>query len=99
MDHRDSSAALVGMSPPSVIHKNPAHQRGRDTEEMRATRKCCAANIHESEIDLVNEYSWLDADGRRFAAELPASDAAQLVIHQRHQAFEGPFVALAPGRQ
>jgi hypothetical protein len=99
MHYRDPSAALAGMSPPSLIDKNPAHQRGRDTKEMRAARKGCAANIHESEIDLVNECSGLDGNGRRFAAELAAGNAAQLVIHQRHQAFEGPFVSLAPGQQ
>jgi hypothetical protein len=96
MHHRDPSAALVGMPPPGLVDKNPAHQRGRDTEEMRATGKCCAANVHEPEIDLVNECRWLDGDGRRFAAELPAGDAAQLVIHQRQQAFEGLLVPLAP---
>jgi hypothetical protein len=97
MHHRDSSAALVGMSSPCLIDNNPPHQCGRDTKEVRATRKCCAANIHEPEIDLVNEYRWLQGDGARFAAELPAGNAAQLVIHKRHQAFEGPFVSLAPG--
>lgn len=84
------------MSPPSLIDENPAHDCGRDTEEMRATRQCGAADIHEPEIDLVNERGWLDGDGRRFAAELPAGDAAQLVIHQRQQAFEGLLVPLAP---
>jgi hypothetical protein len=86
------------MSSPCLIDKNPAHQCGCHTEEVRATRRCCAANIHESEINLVNEGSWLDGDGRRFAAELPTGDAAQLVIDKRHQAVEGPFVSLAPGQ-
>lgn len=86
------------MSSPGLIDENPAHQCSRDTEEVRATRRWRTADINESEIHLVNECRWLDGDGRRFAAELPTGDAAQLVIHERHQAFEGPFISLAPGQ-
>jgi hypothetical protein len=76
MHYRDPAAALVGMSPACLIDKDPAHQCGRDTEEVRAARRRCAANIHEPEIDLMIECRWLYGYGPRFAVELPAGDAA-----------------------
>ena len=87
------------MPPPRLIDKNPAHQCGRDIKEIPATRQRGAANVHQPEIDLMDEGRRLYGDDRRFSAELPARDTSQLVIDKRHQAVEGPFVSLAPGSE
>jgi hypothetical protein len=99
MQHRDPSATLVGPSPTCVIDEDLPHEGGGDTIEVRSARERCAACIHEPQVDLMDESCRLYREPWRFAAELTACHAPQLVVHKRDEAVERPIVSLAPGQE
>ena len=87
------------MLPAGVIDEDLAHQPGRHAVEVRPALQRHAVHIHQSQIDLVDERRRLEGVAWRFALEMSARHAAQLVIHERDQAVERRRVALTPGQE
>ena len=66
---------------------------------MRPVLQRQSVHIYQSQVDLVHERRRLEGVPRRFALEMAARHAAQLVVHQRDQTVERLGVALAPGQE
>src|SRR5690348_2817607 len=82
---------------PCMIDQNSAYDLRAESKKMRAVFALDAARANQLEIGLVS-------DGGRFKRlstppQVPASDLAQLRIHQYDERFQCRFVAVTPGHE
>ena len=89
------SAALLALSPASVIDDHLTHSGGGDGEEVIAVLPVCSGLIDQLQVRLVDEASGIEGTGRSPATELPASNPAQLGVNEIHQLIEGAGAAFA----
>ena len=89
------ASLLRGLST-RVVDKDPAHDPGRDTEEMRSILPFDIALFDQPQVRLVNERGWLERVARAFVSKLTGGNPAQLGIDERQQAVEGVSIATTP---
>jgi hypothetical protein len=54
------------------------------------------SDVHEPEVDLVDEGGGLEQMARPLARHVPPGEAAQLVVHEGQQLAHGALVAAPP---
>ena len=79
--HRDVAAPFAGTPSPGVIDQDLTHQPGCHREEMRPVVERQAVNIHESQVDLVDQSRRLEGVAGVFPSKMRACYPAQLVMH------------------
>ena len=92
----ERTAALLIVSGPGEIHEHAAHQASGHREKVRAILPLDATNIHQPEVDLVDERGGLEHVVRALARHMPPRKAPQLAVHEREQPFQGSRVAPPP---
>ena len=92
----ERTAALLVVSGPGEIHEHAAHQASRHREKVRAILPLHSTNIHQPEVDLVDERGGLEHVARTLARHVPLCEAPQFVVHEREQPLDGPGVAASP---
>lgn len=93
------SAALLALSPASVVDDHLTHRAGGDGEEVIAVLPVRSGLIDQLQVRLVDEASRIQGTGSSPAAELPASNPAQLGVNESHQLIECAGPAFAVGDQ
>lgn len=89
------ASLLRGLSA-RVVHKDPAHDARRYTEEVRPIVPVDVALFDQTQIRLMNERGWLERMARAFVSKLTGGNPAQLGIHERQQTIEGASIATTP---
>jgi hypothetical protein len=79
-----------------VVAQHPAHDAGRDAEEVRAVLPADILLFDEAEVGFVDEGGGLDGVAGALAPHVVAREPPQLVVDQRHQPRERRLVAVAP---
>ena len=92
----DLSAPLRGYVRPRVIHQDPPHELGGDTEKLGAVLPLDPALVHHSQIRFVNEGGRLKGMIATLPLEMTPGQAAQFLVNQRHQLLGRFLVAGAP---
>jgi hypothetical protein len=78
-----------------VIHEDAAHDARGDGEELGAIRPRDPPLVDEPEIGFVDEPRGTQGVSGRLPAELPARDATQLLIDERHEDIRRALIAVA----
>lgn len=97
--HGGAAAAFTGMLPARVVNEDLAHQLRRHRKKVCPVLQRQPVHIYESQVDLVHERRRLEGMPGKFALEMTARHAAQLVVHERDQTVERLGVATAPGQE
>ena len=79
-----------------MVAEDAAHDCGGDAEEVRAALPGDVLLLDEAEVGFVDEGGGLDGVAGALAAHVVAREPPQLVVDQRHQAFERRLVTVAP---
>jgi len=89
-----ASALRVSMAA-GVIHQDPPHHLRGYAIEMGAILPRNGL-FHQPQVRFMNQSCGGKCVPRSFLLKIPAGDAAQLVVNQRHQGFKRRPIALAP---
>jgi hypothetical protein len=88
--------ALLVLSSPGEVHEHAPHEASSHREKVRAILPLHPTNIHQPEVDLVDECGGLENVARTLARHVPLRKAAQLAVHERKQRLQGSGVAARP---
>src|SRR5205809_456654 len=75
----------------TVIDQHTPHRLCRQRQALRPPRQCGTAVLLQSKPSLVHERRGLQRVIRSLASEIPARDAAQLVVQQRKELLNREF--------
>jgi hypothetical protein len=78
------------------IHEHTAHQGGHEVVEVRAILPLHVAQVHEPQVDLVDERGGLQGVVVPLAFHVDAREPSQLGLHGGHQAIERACLARHP---
>jgi hypothetical protein len=81
---------------PRRIGENPAHQPGRQREEVNAILPFYVADSYQTDERLVHERCRLQRMARPFPAHVTTGDPTELPVHERRQSLEGSLVPISP---
>ena len=90
------TTALGGRSGPRSVHQDPAHEPGRQGEEMRAILPIDPLRTGQAEVRRVNQRGALQRRAGTLVAQVAPSLGTQLAVDQRHQPVECLLVSSAP---
>src|SRR4030095_1410755 len=79
-----------------VLDQNPSHQLCRRGEEVRPILPSHPLVVDESYVGFIHQRGCLAAVIRPLTPHLTVRKPAELRVHDRRQAVERPFVAVAP---
>ena len=96
-DHRLAPATFDARSPPGVVHHNLTHCHRRDREEMAAIAPRRSCTVDQPQVCLVDERRRVERLSGLTPPQLPAGEAAQIVVNERNEAIESVVVARAVG--
>jgi hypothetical protein len=82
-----------------MVDEDMPHYLGGNGEEVRAVLPLDALLVHESQVSLVYECGSLKGVTGPLSSHVPASEAAQFRVYDRHQFVQRGFVAFAPLNQ
>ena len=92
----ERTTALLVLSGPGEIHEHAPHEASGHREKVRAILPLHPTNIHQPEVDLVDERGGLENVVRTLARHVPLRKAPQLAVHEREQPLHGSGVAAPP---
>ena len=90
------AAALEGRMPPRMVHQDATHQAGGDREELDAVLPAETAEIHQTQVGLVDESRGCQRVIAALGPEAPARDPPQIGVHGLDQATVCGRVSLTP---
>src|SRR5215471_13955613 len=89
--------ALCGVLSAGAVNQDPAHEFGGDRKEVCTILPANLALTYQSEVGFINQSGGLKRVFRSLVPHVSASDAAQLVVYERHQLIERSLIPPAPG--
>ena len=93
------ASALFCSFSAGVVHKDLAHQAGRDTKKMRSALPRRVGLIDEANISLVNQRRRLQRVSLAFFAKVTGGKLTELAVDQGRQVIQRPLVPLGPFRK
>jgi hypothetical protein len=91
-----AGAALFGPLPAAVVDQDAADHLGGDAEEVGPVLPADLALVDEAEEGFMDDGGALQGVVGSFGAQASTGEAAEFIVDQGHQVFEGMLVAVAP---
>src|ERR1700693_1113165 len=88
-DFWNAASSLLVSARTGVIHQNAPHQLCGDGKEVRAVLPVDLPGVYQSQVGFVDERSRLQRVTRTLSKHVPPSQAAQLLMDQRKEFFQG----------
>src|SRR5688572_23402201 len=96
-DLQSPAAALEGLSLPSMVHHDAAHELRGDRKEMSAILPVRLGFIREGKIGIMDEHGGLQGVAGALLAHVAAGETVQFRLDERDELIERGGVSAAPG--